>query len=82
MSYTGSKLTPPGLEEPINHSLLSETKSNRAEEFRIALDKYMADYRRHHAQTAAHSRCSARDSQMPSLLRSINWLRHWRTEQV
>ena len=82
MSCTGSKLTPPRLEEPINRSLLSGTKSNRAEEFRIALDKYMADYRMHHAQTAARSRCSARNSQRPSLLRPTDWLRHWLTEQV
>jgi hypothetical protein len=43
---------------PTNHSIKIEEKYSRQEEFRSALECYMADYRKHHGIIANKARCT------------------------
>ena len=63
-------------EAPAVHSIKTSREYSREREFRAALDSYMADYRMRHAMLIAQSRCSARNTHLPSLMKLANWLRH------
>lgn len=61
-------------EAPTNHSIKINKKYSREEEFRSALDSYMADYRKHHAMIANKAR-GTHNTRFTFLPRLANWNR-------
>jgi hypothetical protein len=55
MSTITSDWTPSATESPWAHSAKAGNKYRREEEFRSALDKYIADYQKHLAATTGNS---------------------------
>ena len=74
MSYITSDWTPIETEAPILPSLACVKTHGRKEEFRAALDGYMADYRKHRA-AIGKAGYHTRSAHFPYFLRFAEWLR-------
>jgi hypothetical protein len=61
-------------EAPTDHSIKINKKYSREEEFRSAVDSYMADYRKHHATIANKAR-GTHNTRFTFLPRLANWNR-------